>query len=639
MRRQTEPRDITGPSEQFRPRWRDALIIFGVALLARMLYLLEAGQQPGFNVFTMDQEYHLEWARGLLSGVWPPPYDSLRGDVYFRAPLYPHFLAGVFHLFGPHALAVRIVQMVIGSVSSALAYGIAVKAFGRRAGLMAGLLCAIYWVLIYFDGELLLPVLQVFFLLSGTLAIFTSVERGSRTLAGLAGLALGLYAITRADILTFLPVALFWLIYATKDMPHRLRMALALFFAIGAFAPPTAVSVRNKIVGDDWVLVASQGGVNYYIGNNPLSNGMQAVVPGTDESWWGGREDTIRIAEEAAGRKLRPSEVSDYWYGRAFAYISAQPGHWLQLTGRKALAMIMDPEIPNNEPYEARRGRYITLRAVPLSFGIIFGLFLVFLPALLRPQGIPSLGLPPREGPRQHFVVFLLLFLLVYALSVIAFFVTGRFRVPLLPFIIMGASATLVWLWDLLRSGSFGRTAVVAVAGLTVILALKTDPLDVRASTRGFAQLSDAQDLVEEGQFGRALTLLEHIRAKRLVNAPQLYGSLVQAYQGRGGPDDDAKMARIIDEGLRHYPDDLYLLRQCTMVNFRTGVLDRAAQCAGLFLEQRPQEIMALYLAAAIAVAGAHRNQALEYYNRAEAIDARHPLVIRMRTLLDSEEH
>ena len=636
MPRQIDP-GAAAPPDPHRPQWRAALLVFGVALLVRAVYLLEAAGQPGFDTFTMDQEYHLEWARSLFSGVWPPPYDSLRGDVYFRAPLYPHFLAGIFHLFGPHALAARIVQLVIGSASCALAYGVATKVFGRATGLVAGLLCAFYWVLIYFDGELLLPVLQVFFLLLGTFLIFAAVERGSRAAAALAGLALGLYAITRADILPFLPVALLWLLYATRGLRRRLRLTLALLLAIGAFAPPAAVTVRNRIVGDDWVPVASQGGVNFYIGNNPLSNGMQAVVPGTDESWWGGRDETIRIAEEAAGRKLRPSEVSNYWYRRAFAFITGTPGHWLRLMGRKVLAMIQDPEIPNNEPYEARRGRYLTLRAVPLSFGVVFGLFLLFLPAVLRPRGIPAFGLSPRPELRQRFVVFLLSFLLVYALSVIAFFVTGRFRVPLLPFILMGASATLVWLWRLLRSGRVGRAVTVAVPGAALIMVLMTDPLGVRTSTSGFARFSDALDLVEEGRLGQAIAMLEGIRAEQSVRAPQLYHALVRAYQERKRPGDRDDLARVIDEGLRLYPGDLHLLRQGALAHFEAGRLASAADCASRYLDLRPDEIPALYLAAAIAVATGRRDQALEYLDRAEAIDAQHPLVLRMRALLEGD--
>ena len=634
MDRPTQTAAPAGAGQLDRPVWREALIVFGVALLVRALYLLEAGRQPGFDLFYMDQEYHLEWARSLATGVWRPPYDTLQADVFFRAPLYPYFLAGIFQLFGPQALAAKIVQMVIGSLSCALAYAVGTYALGRRVGFVAGLLCAIYWVLVYFDGTLLLPVLQVFFLLAGTLAIFLAVARASRAAAAAAGLAFGLYAITRADILPFLPVALWWLWRATAGIDRQVRLVLALLFALGCCAAPGAVTLRNRIVGGDWVLVASQGGVNFYIGNNPRSNGMQAVVPGTRETWWGGREDTIRIAEQAAGRSLRPSEVSSYWYRQSFAYITAQPGHWLRLTGRKAAAMVLDPEIPNNEPYEARRGRSQVLSAVPLSFGILFGLFLLALPALLRERGIPALGLPARSPLRQRFVSFILLFLVVYALTVIAYFVTGRFRVPLIPFVSMGAAVTLVWLWRLLRARRFGPAIALLLLGAALIGILRVDHLRVRAETRGFAVLSDAQDLLDVGDLARAIPLLERVRAERLVRAPQVYHSLLSAYLSRNAPADKAAVERTLAEGLALYPDDPELLRHCALIRFASGDLTQAADCIAGYLAVRPRDITAIYLAAGIASGRDRRDEALSYLQRAEALDARHPLVAKMRELL-----
>ena len=48
------------------------------------------------------------------------------------------------------------------------------------------------------------------------------------------------------------------------------------------------ITIRNCAVGGDAVLIASQGGVNFYIGNNPDSDGRTAIVPGTPGDWWGG---------------------------------------------------------------------------------------------------------------------------------------------------------------------------------------------------------------------------------------------------------------------------------------------------------------------------------------------------------------
>ena len=32
-------------------------------------------------------------------------------------------------------------------------------------------------------------------------------------------------------------------------------------------------TLRNRIAGDDWVFISSNGGINLFIGNNPLATG------------------------------------------------------------------------------------------------------------------------------------------------------------------------------------------------------------------------------------------------------------------------------------------------------------------------------------------------------------------------------
>ena len=442
-------------------RWRYAAIVFLLALAYRGTYLLEASRQTDFNVFYMDQEYHLGWARALASGDWSAPYDRLRHAPYFRAPLYPYFLAAMLKLSGDSTLFVRIVQIIIGSMSCALAYGVGARCFGQRVGVITGVLCAFYWVLAYFDGELLLPVLLVFLVLLGFVLAFVAAERGSIPLAGLAGLVFGLYAVTRPNILVFFPLLILWAVRISRRAGKRWAPFVVLM-AVGCLLPSTLVTVRNRVVGDDWVFVASQGGVNFYIGNNPESNGMQAVVPGTRETWWGGFEDTQAIAQDAAGRPLKPSEMSRYWFRRAFAYIREQPADWIRLTGRKALAMVGNVELMNNEPYEARRSRYRTLRLVPLGFAPIFALFLVAVPQMLSVGRRRDTKPPADDKMRRSFAALILQFVLVYALSVIAFFVTGRYRVPLVPFVMMGAALTVdtLVLWVRQRRLEIGRAHV-----------------------------------------------------------------------------------------------------------------------------------------------------------------------------------
>jgi 4-amino-4-deoxy-L-arabinose transferase-like glycosyltransferase len=507
----------------------------------------------------MDEEYNLGWARCFASGEWPSPFDALRGEPYFRAPLYSYFVAGLLLLFQGDTLLVRGFQMLLGAISCALAYALATRCFGRRTGVVTGMLCAVYWVLIYFDGEFLLPVLLVFLLLSAFNLVHAAITRRNAWLAGAGGLTFGLYAITRPNILLFLPLLVVWTWLLGRRWPRRLAWAFLAAMVCGASLPPAVVTLRNRIVGHDWVLIASQGGMNFFIGNNPESNGMQAIVPGTRSTWWGGYEDVVSIAEEARGRRLRPSEVSSYWYGRGFAYIREHPGEWLRLLGQKVLAWIGDVEVPNNEAYGVRRREYRAL-SIPLGFGVLFAGFLVSLPSQLRMARRARGGGDPEEAARGALVVLMLQFLLAYTLSFLAFFVTGRYRVALVPILAMGAAMTGVQVFDAFRRREILRGAASVVAVALLALLLHADVLEVRASAESFAAYNRAVEQLDLGKLDEGIATLERLMDSDTVYEPEFYGTLIRAYDRRGRPQDRSEIALVAEYALQFYPANPDLL-------------------------------------------------------------------------------
>ena len=165
------------------------------------------------------------------------------------------------------------------------------------------------------------------------------------------GCATGLFAITRPNILLFVPLLLAWAVWFFHERggyrPAAVRLSLILA-GLGLVILP--VTLRNWLVGGDPVLIASQGGVNFYIGNNPLSDGVTAVVPGTRYDWWGGYDDTHLIAQMELGRKLKEGEISDYWYKKSFRWILSEPGKWSSLMLRKLLLFWKTTELSNNKP-------------------------------------------------------------------------------------------------------------------------------------------------------------------------------------------------------------------------------------------------------------------------------------------------
>src|SRR5688572_25224816 len=175
---------------------RTLALVFGVALAVRLaFYFLNKAFNPTFRFPIMDSLYHHEWALDLVSG-------GTRGtDAFFRGPLYPYFLALLYKISGNSIAFAVFVQHVIGSFTAGLIYLIARDLFSRRVALVAGLTTALYWVLVYMEGDLLL---ETTFIFLNTLAMYLLL-RGmkSHKLAYFAagGFALGLATIDRPSIM------------------------------------------------------------------------------------------------------------------------------------------------------------------------------------------------------------------------------------------------------------------------------------------------------------------------------------------------------------------------------------------------------------------------------------------------------
>ena len=143
------------------------------------------------------------------------------------------------------------------------------------------------------------------------------------------------------------------------------------------------VAVRNYAVGGGFYLTTSQFGPNFYIGNNPKSDGTYMSLRFGRGAPEYERQDATELAEHALGRSLTPSEVSGYWTDRALGFITSQPGAWLRLVGRKLLLLWNADEMLDTESQET-----YAEWSLPLRVGGWFGHFGVLVPlARLRHVG------------------------------------------------------------------------------------------------------------------------------------------------------------------------------------------------------------------------------------------------------------
>ena len=251
---------------------------------------------PFFSVLMGDSHGYDEWAQQIARGDW------LGREVFYQAPLYPYLLGSIYAVAGRDLLLVRIVQIVIGSASCAL-LGLAVaRLFSRPlAGIIAGLMLALYAPAIFFDGLLQKSVLDVFFVCLA-LWLIARITTNNAELAQLAsfdrlrmsahgelveprslrstswlwlGLAMGGLALTRENALVFIVVILVWALVGVGHMrtsnAERLKQAALLLAGLAIVLVP--VAARNAYVGGGFYVTTSQFGPNFYIGNNPASDG------------------------------------------------------------------------------------------------------------------------------------------------------------------------------------------------------------------------------------------------------------------------------------------------------------------------------------------------------------------------------
>ena len=479
-----------------------AVVLVGFVL--RVVYVLDMQANPLHERPVMDAGFNLAWARAFAAGE---PFGPLEGRPFFRAPLYVWFVGVLLKLFGEDALlAVRIVQSGLGTATVALTYAVGKRAFDHRVGLLAAIVAATYWVLIYFDAELLIPTLIVPLDLLAiwlTLGVATAAKRRTATAAA-AGFCWGLSAIARPNVLLFMPFLAVWLVWR-GGAPSRRGAGLAAVFAAALLAPILPITAYNAVVKDDLVLISSQAGVNLFIGNNPQADGTTAVVPGTSAEWWQGYYDAIAIAEREilaaerapgqAGdgvREVKASEVSRYYTGRAFAFWRDDPGRAIALLIYKLRLFWTDWEFANNADVRFFAHHFSAVPKLSIGFAPIAAFGLVGLALALR-------------APRRHLP--LAGFVLVYMASVVVFFVNSRFRVPVLPPLMILGSFAVFWLLDALRA----RRIAAAAAGLVCVtvlgLASRAVPAHViRDDSNGLFQLGVAA--VAEGETERAIELL-----------------------------------------------------------------------------------------------------------------------------------
>lgn len=468
-----------------------ALFLFAVVL--RLFYLFDLKDDALADRLLLDPGAYDRKAAAILEGKSPDP-----GRAFYQAPLYAYYLAGVYAVAGRDLDAVRVVQVLLGGASVVLIARIGFVFFGLPTGWLAGAAAALYAPFPFFEAQIMKTSLGVFLLLAGFLMLAAGKNwRGA--LAG--GFLVGLAALAQENALLLLFAAALGAAWGTRPRGGSLRRAL-LVLAGGscALAP---VAIRNRAVSGEWVLITSQGGQNFYIGNNERAEGTYTSLPFVRPDPRHEEEDFRIEAERRLGRAAAPSEVSRFWYEEGLRWMRAHPGDAAALVVRKALLFWNALELPDNENFYYMRDRHLALRLFPLTFGAAAVFALAGMVVSLR-----------------RFRELLLLYAGVGApfAALVVFYVFSRYRLPVVPFLLLFAAEGVRVSAEAVRGRRWGRAAALAgVLAAAILLVHAARPIDFDPRREGFLPLhvNRAMLFAEEGD--AALAIEEYREALRIA--------------------------------------------------------------------------------------------------------------------------
>ena len=472
--------------------WLAALFLAAMGL--RIWSVGSLRDDPRIAEPVLDGMLYLQAARDIAAGAFH--WDQ----VFFQSPLYPLILGSLFRVAPPEVISIQIFQSLLGILSGLLLYWAARRWIGVDAAMIATALWVLYGPILGMENEVV-PATLLLVLTTASLYFWPRPNEGQRAVAfgivtGLATAVSGVFAI----LLAFAALG----IATSRSSPARSRWISIAYLGAGALLAIAPLSIHQSRESGHLLLLTPNSGLNLYLGNNSAARGIYSSPPDVDlEADFTGTQSASRLAQ----RPLTLVESSRFWRDRALAFFADDPARAAWLLGRKALLYLTPREVPQIENFSRVAADTPALRVAFLRFGWILPFAALGLIAHLRTarsskgaglrQSPPrstaleatreaarnSAGAAPRKSAREappssaraatssehgdavSIYPFLALILTGW-ISTIAFFTTGRFRIPIVSAFLALAALGLLELW---RAREGGRRLVT---GLGIVLAI-----------------------------------------------------------------------------------------------------------------------------------------------------------------------
>jgi tetratricopeptide (TPR) repeat protein len=414
------------------------------ALVIRLLYLMQFSSSPLFSTpIGPDVEEYDLWARQIIAG------DYLWNYVHIHSPLYPFLLAFEYKIFSFNHFLVRYFQLIIG-IASILPLVFSLRLIQGRWTLH-NLIFAILWItyppLIYYQAEYISETILIPLLCLSIYLTYYAEEKKKSVLFIGAGIAGGLAILAHPmSGLFVLAETIYLLIRWFRKKSFRLPF---IYFAAASVVVAPVTFYNYAILGR-MAPVQANSGLNFYLGNNENADGTCYLRPGPE---W---NKVHALAEKTASAAFVSKD--HYFLSESWNFIKNHPFKWANLLLQKAIYTWNYRELTSGADPE------------PLKYYTAFQSLFKWSFAVASILAISGFMLNWRNRSflyeYRHFLLLILSFWLVQ----IIFVTSGRYRLGMLPGIMVLAAFTIDYLIRNFRTGIYAIAPYVGIAATIVIL-------------------------------------------------------------------------------------------------------------------------------------------------------------------------
>jgi Flp pilus assembly protein TadD len=580
---------MTEGSGQPAPSARYALIIPALVICLLAVWwavLLPRAERTVFaRVPVLDEVYYLD------RSVDPDPDDQ----GYFVSPLYPRLIAWSGSAVTPaedqpvppaRLRGIRLLHVAcwLGTVLMLFLISRRVLAPPLFAGRglpylvwLPSLLFVLYRPAAIFTMTILLEI-PLTFLVTLFLFLLTGERRGW-LFPVLAGVVLGLAGLLRGTVLVLavLPLVLIW----TSEQGRGRRLMATVVLVLAVLLPLVPASWHNSQRAQTLKGPTLNGGVNLYIGNGPQANGFYVEpMRGDRRRDPAGREF---LAQRLGLDSVTLGQADVLWTEEALAQMRHAPDRVLGLWARKVWLFLQGWDMDQLTPQEGWRRQVPLLNAHFLPYGVLMCLAMA-----------GALVSRDKKKPMIWWLAGLLL--LVAAQSL--FFVVGRYRLVLVPFLCLLAGGGLA---HLLAQVPAGRRVLARWSLGAVLTLLIVYPWGLEAVKERWRPLVLANEAQRWSVVGRAAS-----SAPDLEQALLLYQESVDQQPDSPGPwvgwavtlealERRGEAREVLQRASLQVAQDLEIRRQLVGLYLADGLRSDALAQAQALLRKYPRDAETLH--------------------------------------------